>query len=283
MTLMQNLRAHGLVHVPYPAELRQAVCRAARSWQQFCDLPHEVKERFAYAGESNLGGSGYEFKNRPGATLDHKENFDMTLKAMPAFEETMGRIQNGAPLSFVDDAHSTIETMTPFVTELAEEVGRAFGLTGLSDEVVAGRPNWFLRYLHYFNGRETGAEIASPHVDKAGLTLHLHESAPGLEYLAFPDPSAREQRWCAMPVAADETVVIAGMQMQYRSDGRLKALCHRVTANAGTAAIGRSSMVCFIPLLQTPAFNKLALKRLQEYPPGFNYHLPNAGFRKLFA
>ncbi len=135
---------------------------------------------------------------------------------------------------------------------------------------------WFVRFLHYFGGRKEGDEIATPHVDKSGFTLHLYESDPGLQYLDFA------KQWRDMPVSLGETAIIPGMRLQYRSQNRLKAIYHRVIATEKVAQQGRFSVVCFIHLKNTPEYNKQKAGRLQEFPPGFNYDMPFSEFSKLF-
>jgi isopenicillin N synthase-like dioxygenase len=165
------------------------------------------------------------------------------------------------------------------VTDFAQTIERKFNLDGFSDEVYDSRPNWILRFLHYFGDRTPGEEIASAHPDKCGFSLHLHESEPGLQYLAIPP---NEPVWKDMPVSATQTAIIPSMQLQYRSKGKLLALYHRVVANDFTARTGRYSMVLFTTLNKTPLYNKSALGRLQEFAPGFNYRMNFKDFAPLF-
>lgn len=121
-----------------------------------------------------------------------------------------------------------------------------------------------------------GEEIASSHVDKSAFTLHLYESHPGLERLSY------DGGWESMPVSEGETAIIPGMRLQYRSENRIKATCHRVVATETTAAVGRFSAVCFIHPKNTPEYDKASAGRLQEFGPGFNYTLPWNEFSRLF-
>ena len=131
--------------------------------------------------------------------------------------------------------------------------------------------------MHYFGDQQAGAEIAAAHADKGGFTLHLYESDTGLQYY-----SQDEREWEEMPVDHSETVIIAAMQLQFRSEGEIKALYHRVVATERTAKIGRYSMVCFIPFEFTPQYNKNAYGSMQTHNAAFNYDISHDEFRKYF-
>ena len=85
-----------------------------------------------------------------------------------------------------------------------------------------------------------------------------------------------------MPISEGETVIIPDMQLQLRSKGKLRALCHRVVATKETSITGRFSAVCFIGFKDTPSYNKKEKGRLQEKTPGFNYEMPFSEFREYF-
>ena len=220
---------------------------------------------------------GYELKQTPGANLDVKEDFHFTLGSEGWIFGVAEEMKSPTVSRFVEDARSLAHAMEPLVLDFAQSLERQFALTGLVQEVADSKGSWFVRFLHYFGGRKPGDEIATPHADKSGFTLHLYESDPGLQYLDF------KKAWQEMPVSAGETVIIPGMRMQYRSRNQLKALYHRVVATAETAAQGRFSAVVFVHLNRTPAYNKQKSGRLQEFQPGFNYEMPFEEFSRLFA
>jgi isopenicillin N synthase-like dioxygenase len=85
-----------------------------------------------------------------------------------------------------------------------------------------------------------------------------------------------------MPVSEGETVIIPDMQMQLRSNGELRALCHRVVATPETAKNGRYSAVCFVQFVRTKKYDKDKGGRLQEKEPGFNYKMPPGEFEMMF-
>jgi isopenicillin N synthase-like dioxygenase len=155
-------------------------------------------------------------------------------------------------------------------------VEEVYGLQGLYDEVANGESVFFVRFIHYFGDREVGEEIATAHPDQSGFTPHLFESAPGLQRLTY------DGRWVDMPVIEGGMVIIPAMQLQLRSEGTLRALCHRVVAVSETMDVGRYSAVCFVQLPRTPKYDKATQGRLQEKEPGFNYQMSYEEFSKLF-
>lgn len=271
-----DLETEGLVRVPYPADLRGSVERAVESWKNFCALPEATRKQFPYNSTAGMG-VGYELKQTPGANLDVKEDFHFTLGSEGWIGGIAAEMKSPIVSRFVDDARSLTHAVEPLVLQFARDAEQQFSLDGLAREVSESQGSWFVRFLHYFGNRNVGDEIATPHADKSGFTLHLYESDPGLQYLDF------KKAWQEMPVSAGETVIIPGMRMQYRSRNRLKALYHRVVATAETAAQGRFSAVCFVHLNRTPAYDKQKSGRLQEFQPGFNYEMPFDEFSRLFV
>ena len=275
-TDIHTLGSKGLVNIPYPPDLRRGIENAVAMWQKFCTLPEEIKMKFPYQADT-VTGAGYELKKVPGATLDLKENFQFDLEAKDWCLEEARKIGNPTISAFVNELTSLVEVMKPTVLSFAQEVEREYVVKDFGKEITENPKNWVIRFLHYFGGAKPGEEIAKAHSDKSGFTLHLYESDPGLQYLD------REYHWQDMPVSTGETAIIPGMRMQYRSEGRLKATCHRVVATPETAQRGRFSAVAFIhPGSGTPQYNKEGAGRLQEFKPGFNYEMPFEEFAKLF-
>jgi isopenicillin N synthase-like dioxygenase len=272
---MNDFQDKGFVAVPYPAGLRSKVEEAVSAWERFCRLPESIKLNFPYGSDTGMG-VGYELKKTPGANLDVKEDFHFTTGARENLINIARSLKNTEAANFIKSADELVELMEPFVLDFAELLQKQFLIENLRSEVVESKPAWFVRFLHYFGGRRMDEEIATPHADKSGFTLHLYESDPGLEYLD------RKKHWRPMPVSETETVIIPGMRMQYRSQNRLKATYHRVVATPKTAEDGRFSMVCFVHLTWTPEYNKKKSGRLQEFQPGFNYDMPFEEFSKLF-
>lgn len=274
-TSINDLKVKGFVKISYPGNLRSAVNKTIDSWKKFCDLPIDVKKGLPYS--NNADGVGYELKDGSGNKGDRKENFDVALAGSAWLEKHAGSINNPIALEFVENATSLVGILKPIVLDFAQQSQDTFGIDGFVDEVDRGDDVFFLRFIHYFGDRKIGEETATAHTDQSGFTLHLFESAPGLQCMTY------DGEWIDMPVSEGETVIIPSMQMQLRSKGSLKALCHRVVATAETAENGRYSAVCFVQLKKTSKYDKNRHGRLQEKAPGFNYKMSEDGFADLFT
>ncbi len=264
----------GLVNVDYPEDLREAVERAVASWKSFCHLPREEKCAFTFLEDNHGDGAGYELKEERGSKKDLKENFHVTLFQY----ERLAEIANKRTFPFLNDAKILLDRMEPVILQFAKSIEQEYDVKGLFDETVFGKPYWILRYLHYFGNQQEGMEIAAPHADKGGFTLHLYESDEGLEYYCI-----KQRTWKPMPVHSKQTVIIPAVQLQLLSKGELKALYHRVVATEATARVGRFSMVCFIAFQNTPMYNKKVHGSLHKYDTGFNYSMPHNDFANLFS
>ncbi len=273
-TSIHELKTKGFVSFSYPEDLRKAVEKTVESWKKFCDLPLEVKKGLPYS--NNADGVGYEHKEGIGNKADHKENFDVTIAGQEWLRKKIEKINNPVALNFVQNATDLVGIMKPIILDFARQSEKVFHLEKFSDEVEASENAFFVRFIHYFGDRNVEDETATAHTDQSGFTLHLFESAPGLQCLTY------EKEWIDMPVSEGETVIIPAMQMQLRSEGNLKALCHRVVATPETAQVGRYSAVCFVQLKNTPKYNKDVHGRLQEKLPGFNYEMSHEEFSRLF-
>ena len=273
-TSITDLKTKGFVNMSYPPEMRKAVTRAIASWKRFCALPDSVKRSLPYS--NNADGVGYELKEGSGPKGDRKENFDATTGGKQWLEDHAAEVGAPEALDFIKDVTALVSAVKPTIMEFAHLAEKEYGPKGFADEVEASGDAFFVRFIHYFGDRKTGEETASAHTDQSGFTLHLFESDPGLQCLTF------DGRWIDMPVSEGETVIIPSMQMQLRTRGELKALCHRVIATPDTAKTGRYSAVCFVQLSKTPKYNKDAYGRLQEKKPGFNYEMSAGQFSELF-
>lgn len=271
---INELRDLGLLNVDYPDDLRETVERAVASWKTFCQLPREEKSAFSFLEDNHGDGAGYELKEEKGSKKDLKENFHITLFQYARLSE----IANNRTFPFLNDAKTLLDRMEPLILEFAKIIEAEYGINGLFDEVQLSKPYWILRYLHYFGDQQEGGEIAAPHADKGGFTLHLFESDEGLQYYCI-----KQRSWKTMPVEEKQTVIIPAVQLQLWSKGDLKALYHRVVATKKTARTGRFSMVCFIPFQNTPMYNKKVYRSMQMHEIGFNYDLPHKEFANFFS
>lgn len=118
--------------------------------------------------------------------------------------------------------------------------------------------------------------LANPHCDRGGFTFHLYESHTGGEYLA------RDGKWMPWPISTSSTMIFPSMMLQHRSRGLLKALWHRVLSTPETKTNGRFALIGFIDFEHSYMYDYKA-KRLQDFPPGFNYDLPFPEFAKMFT
>ncbi len=277
---IKQLKTNGFMSVTYPPTLRTAVSDAVVSWKAFCALPLEVKAQLPYS--NNTAGVGYEMKDGSGPKGDRKENFDVALGGREWLLKNVVKQDNSSVLKFINDAISLVTVIKPLIVEFAREVEKEFGLEGFQEEVAGSEDSYFIRFIHNFEGAISGEVITSAHPDQSGFTPHLFESHPGLQCMSLDESLPTEERWIDMPVSQGQTVIIPSMQMQLRSGGELKALCHRVVANGVTAKEGRYSAVCFVQLKNTPKYDKATHGRLQEKVEGFNYKMLHDKFAKLF-
>jgi isopenicillin N synthase-like dioxygenase len=270
---MNELKAFGLVNVHYPQNLRSIVKKAIDSWEAFCSLSEEDKLTFSFLEDSHGDGAGYELKVEKGNKKDLKENFHVTLFQY----ERLCNISNTRTFPFLHSAKDLLDHIEPVVLDFASLIEKEYEIEGFVEEVRVSKPYWILRYLHYFGDQEEGKEIAAPHIDKGGFTLHLYESDEGLEYYCI-----KEKVWKPMPVHSEQTVIIPAAQLQFLSKGKLKGLYHRVIATDKTATKGRFSMVCFIPFENVAKYEKKKHGNMQSHELGFNYAIPHEDFAKLF-
>lgn len=271
---IQELKSKGFVTLSYPKDLRNAVDATVESWKKFCTLPTWVKQNLPYS--NNADGVGYEIKDGSGNKGDRKENFDVTTGSVAWLEKNIDEIKNPTALEFVKKATALVGLLKPSILEFAQKSEKAFGLKDFEKEVEASESSFFVRFIHYFGDREINEEIAVAHTDQSGFTFHVFESDEGFQCLGY------DMKWIDIPITDGGTVIIPSMQMQLRSEGELKATCHRVVATSKTAKKGRYSAVCFIQLKSTQKYDKDKHGRLQEKEPGFNYRMSHKKFQELF-
>jgi isopenicillin N synthase-like dioxygenase len=270
-----SLLTNGYLLLNYPVALYDAVYKASRSWDAFCELPEEIKRAIGYS--NGAAGVGCEIKKGEGAAADFKINFDIALIGESWLRERIVAINNPIVTEFVNDALALVAAVTPTIAHFAEESERAFGLKGFGHEVKDNPDTFFIRFIQYVANPKIGDEICVPHVDQSGFTLHLRESEPGFQILSAAG------KWIDIPITCGQTVIIPSMQMQLRSEGMLKATCHRVIAKSHVGEKPyRTSAVLFGQLAHTPKYDKARYGRLQEMAPGFNYDMPFSDFEKMF-
>lgn len=280
MNTSNSLQTKGYVGIQYPKELRTAVTEMMELWRQFCSLPDAEKQAFTYSNGS--AGVGYEKKGAgtTGPSHDQKENFDITSAGLSWISQhglSVAGDEHSVAHMFLSKAALLVGKLKDPVLAFARYVEHTCDLAGFEAEVAKRDHAYFLRFIHYFDGVNVGIETAEAHTDQSGFTLHLYESAPGLQYLDF------NKVWQPMPVTEGETVIIPSMQLQHRSKGVATALVHRVISTEETARVGRYSAVCFIQL-GGPVYNKVKgrLQDLHKQNLGFNYGMPHEEFQNFF-
>jgi isopenicillin N synthase-like dioxygenase len=280
--LKRAVFSQGVVHTYYEPQVQRAVAETIEKWKAFCQLPYEVRSQVGYSCDINVSGVGYECKLQLGKALDVKEDFHVRLSERAWLDTNMlpaGKVGQ----DFLDSCYDLNALVAPHVLDYAHMATEAYGLSGFVHDTEVYLDRMLFRFLHYFGskaygGRKHGDIMAAPHVDKGCFTLHLHESAPGLERLTYDT-----KEWTPMDVGLGETIILPGMRMQLRTENELRAVCHRVVATAETAEVGRISAVCFVDCAGTPYFNKSEKGNTQGFSPGFNYEMPLEEFSKLFV
>lgn len=272
---IQSFKTEGVAMLPYAPELQAAVEDAAKLWQSFCELPLEAKQTLP--ANSHAAGTGYEFKDGSGNHADTKENFDVAIAHQSYLEALLTQPLGETERTFARAALALSKQMTPLAVKFAEQAESDFQLPGFTEKIKASNNTIFVRFIHYFGGRVAGELLAEPHTDQSGFTFHLFESDRGCERLDY-----KTRQWLDMPVEANKTAVIPAMQMQYESNGELRALAHRVVATEQTKDVGRYAIVCFVRFANSSIYDKATHGRLQEKEPGFSYDMDNEEFGKLF-
>lgn len=265
-----SLYNHSVAEVAYPQKLQIIVGRAVTAWRRFIALPPEAKRMTPYI-KDHRGTVGYGASGTGVTTIDRKETFEVTLGSIDQLPVTAGN------KDLLRASTRLLTAVKPMVSTLATEL-EADLYPGLHGSVVADQPNWYLRYLHYFGDVLPGSVMAMPHIDKSLITLHLHESDQGLQYL---DPA--DLVWKSMPMCFDSTAVISGIQLQRLTSGATVAACHQVIANHATAVNGRIAIVLFIQDPRGPFYNKAENGSLADGEPGSNYNMSKEKLNRLFT
>ena len=267
---IDDLETLGFVRVEYPTDLRQCVKDAMASWQEFCGLPDSHKNLFS--GGDRVQDFGYMRRQDKVGLADDKELFHALKNQIPDLTARAEKVHDQRAVEFIYAVDQLIKAAEPLVVAFAKKVEDYYGVGGFEQAVAASTDRWVFRYLHYMPG-ET---LAHAHADRGGFTFHLYESVDGGQYLGF------DKKWHPWPVSEKETIIFPSMVLQHASQGRLKALCHRVVATEEARKHGRFSMVVFIHPQYNYRYDDSA-KRLQDFEPGFNYNLPFPEFDKLFT
>lgn len=266
---LYNLKEDYVETVTYPEEIRESVRTAASLWEQFCELPDDMKQGFA--ARDKQWTVGYEAKDGSGNKGDKKENFDFSVSGLEYLREAAAATGDAVAIAFIDALAGLSEKMIPMIESFGDHVEREYHVSGFAAIAKQSAPTAFFRCLHYPASGVVNEEIAAAHVDHSGFTFHLSESTDGCYRLTS------EGEWLPIPVDEGQAVAFASMQTQLVSRGELKAMWHEVRSNEESARIGRYAIVCFVGLDGVPSYDRKTYGRLQEWEAGSTYEYGTDG------
>lgn len=224
--------------IDYPQELTELIGEAA-PWRQFCALPAEVKEKFSFLNHQSTidADPGYRLRSKQ-TGRDDKEYFH-SYPEIPELIELDGlhAMVNGDPVlsAFFTYSNQVLTAAHAFAQQIGSDLAR--DIPALGALIAEGKFRSVLRMLHYTNDPET-VVIAAQHFDRSLYTLHLYESAPGLQFLNG------DLQWTEAPIAHGKTVVFNGYRGEALTDGKLQKTWHRVVSHGKTT--DRISLVLFV-------------------------------------
>ncbi len=274
-----------VIPLEYNESLQRSVAEMAEEWARFCALSEETQDSLASTNAFN--GVGFERKTGSGTPESHmshdrKLNFDITKAGLMPLMKRLEGIENSdervAAQKFLVAAARLSEYIVSAVTDFGESIETNYSVPGFRALAANSAESAFFRALYYPPTGTVGDIIGEPHVDNSGFTLHLFESTDGCEYLDTDTLS-----WKPMPIAKGHALAFPSMQTQLASNGEVDGLCHRIVANETTRSVGRTAIVCFVPLDGIAAYDRASHGRLQERTPGFNYGMSPDDFSRLFV
>lgn len=263
---VRSLETDGFAVIKYPAHLRACVHAAMAAWQGFCALP--LDQKLLLSNQDRHSDFGYMVRDGKGQQEDRKEMFHLSRRNIGEVLERASRISDPRALTHIEAIDSLIAAIRETISDFSHSVEAEYAIPGLAQDVLNNSDGWTFRFLHYLGGEM----LAHPHADKGGITLHLDESDPGGEYLDFTG------QWRPWPISHDQTIIFPSVKLQHRSQGRLKALCHRVTTTPKTRQHGRFALVAFANFAWTHRFNNDKYPHSQQLAPGYNYNISSADF-----
>ena len=269
---INNLEKEGFVSVKYTDSLRKAVEEAMSSWQRFCQLSDTDKR--ILSGGDRINDFGYMRRQDKGERADDKELFHASVKNMPILEEKALVIGDERATSYIRDVDTLIREIEPLIKEFVLSIEKTYGLNGLEERVLKAKSKWTFRYLHYFPIE--GEMLAHAHADRGDMTLHLYEDYDGGEYLDF------ENNWQPWPVNKERGIIFPAIGLQYETEGKLKALWHRIKTTEETRKVGRFAMVAFIDFNHDYSWDS-SKHRIQNFEQGFNYSMSFKELQNFFA
>jgi isopenicillin N synthase-like dioxygenase len=258
LSLYNNLYAV----VDYPQELADEVKRVALLWQDFCTLPLDVKRRCSFIAQHEDWNSGYINRTKE-AGHDNKEYYHVQPNHAQLVEQAglTATIRDYPVIKdFFDRSEHAVELLKDFVEEIAGRIAKDNPhLADLQEQFIKGYGENYslLRFLHYTPDPDQYV-IAEPHFDIGGMTFHVYESAPGLQFMKW------DNSWEDAPLLDDKTLMFNAYGLEHMSDGVLQRTWHRVIQTAGSEGNERYSGVFFV-----------------DFPNGSNWDTVKQGRAKL--
>jgi hypothetical protein len=272
----------GYAHFEYDSKLEDLLSKLLDAWKgiifKYKDNLNFLAQTFPFENDK-----GFELKTQKGTSGsgDLKCNFHVAPDVVDEFiKRANGDEYLIRYINLVCEVNSYVqELMTPFIRELAK-----ISEVDFADDMIAYIPSCSTRALHYFAGQEPGVEIAADHCDRGVFTLTLVEDMSGLEFL-----SSVKRKWRKIQNQVRKMMLMPGMGTQRITNGKIKALPHRVVAGPDSLKRPRNSIVMFFDLPFDKKylefiFNKKANKATSKLgKKGWNFDMETAEFNKLFG
>ena len=202
----QYLKKKLFVEIDYPHNITDLI-GTARPWKDFCNLSLGIKEKFEFPNHQKHADPGYRLRSRSKGRED-KEYFhiypDMwSLIQADGLEKVVKK--DPALHNFFEYASKVYTIANDFALAIGKEIGKE--VPGLKKIIDEGKIRSVLRFLCYTNSDEVDV-IAAQHFDRSLYTLHLYESAPGLQFLNW------DMKWTDAPIGIGRTVVFNGYRIE---------------------------------------------------------------------
>ncbi len=253
----QKLKEQLFVDIDYPKSIADLI-GDAEAWNNFCKLPRELKEKFSFLNQQKETDIGYFWRSKSEGRED-KEYFHIypNMREMIQADGLDDLVESNPVLKeFFDYTDRVYESVHNFALSIGSEMGKE--IPGLARLVRDRKIRSVLRLLHYTNTDDTEV-IATQHFDRSLYTLHLYESAPGLQFLNY------DMKWTDAPVSNGQTVVFSGYRIEKLSDEDLQKTWHRVVKVG--AQRDRISLVLFVWTDAVPGYSQDS--RSQDLAPSY--------------
>jgi hypothetical protein len=272
--IVQQLQEQHYAIVEVDEQLHSIIVRYQELWARFVSLPLSEKQKIKY-----IDGTGYEFKQ--GTTFDEKDNFHFRISQLfRMLDDAEGdniKLRNILNEFFLLGTHLIWyykdflyrNIYLDFSSIVKEEVLRRF---------FNSYREWILRSLFYHPKQEVEVDVADAHPDKGFITMASYSSCPGLQYF-----DVTTQKWKDVVLKENEIFIMLGLQGQYVTNSKVKALYHRAVNHPETIEKGRYAQVGFLDIgFGTPKYNKKKHGSTQLKPLAFNYNVSHEEFLKEY-